>query len=103
MADWPAEASALLGRFRTAAARHPSDPAFSTLLEHLLAASPEVRKWWPQHRVVPLSSGTKRLRHPALGEIELEHVVLQLSDNPEQKLVTFTATDQDQARITQLL
>jgi transcriptional regulator with XRE-family HTH domain len=103
MADWPGEASALLGRFRTAAARHPGDPGFGALLERLRAASPEVRDWWPQHRVVPLSSGTKRLRHPALGEIELRHVVLQLADDPEQKLVTFTAGDEVQARIARLL
>jgi hypothetical protein len=103
MVDWRAEASALLGRFRAAAARHPGDPGFGMLLERLHAASPEVRSWWPQHRVVPLSSGTKRLRHPALGEIELEHVVLQLADDPEQKLVTFTAADQVQARISRLL
>ncbi|WP_405900442.1 helix-turn-helix transcriptional regulator [Streptomyces sp. NBC_00727] len=103
MVDWPAEASALLGRFRSAAARHPGDTGFSTLLERLHTASPEVREWWPQHRVVPLSSGTKRLRHPALGVLELEHVVLQLADDPEQKLVTFNATNQDQARIAQLI
>lgn len=103
MVDWPAEASALLGRFRTAAARHPGDPGFSTLLGRLHAASPEVREWWPQHRVVPLGSGTKRLRHPVLGEIELEHVVLQLADDPEQKLVTFTASDQVRDRVARLL
>ena len=103
MVDWPAEASALLGRFRIAAARHPADPAFRELLERLHAVSPEVRAWWPQHMVTPLSSGTKRLRHPLLGELELHHVVLQLADDPEQKLVTFTATDQDQARIAELL
>lgn len=103
MVDWPAEASALLGRFRTAAARHPGDPGFGSLLERLHAVSPEVREWWPQHRVMPLSSGTKRLRHPALGEIELEHVVLRLADDPDQKLVTFTASDRVQARISRLL
>lgn len=103
MVDWPAEASALLGRFRTAAARHPGDPDFGELLERLHSVSPEVRDWWPQHTVTPLSSGTKRLRHPVLGELELHHVVLQLADDPEQKLVTFTATDQDQDRIAELL
>lgn len=103
MVDWPAEASALLGRFRAAAARHPGDPSFDELLERLLAVSPEVRDWWPKHTVTPLSSGTKRLRHPVLGELEFQHLVLQLADNPEQKLVTFTATDSDQARITTLL
>jgi transcriptional regulator with XRE-family HTH domain len=103
MVDWPGEASALLGRFRAAAARHPGDPGFGALLDRLHAASTEIRDWWPQHKVVPLGSGTKRLRHPALGEFELHHVVLQLADEPEQKLVTFTATDQDQARISELL
>ncbi|KAB7843814.1 helix-turn-helix domain-containing protein [Streptomyces mobaraensis] len=103
MVDWPAEASALLGRFRTAAARHPGDPGFGSLLERLHTVSPEVREWWPQHRVMPLSSGTKRLRHPALGEIELEHVVLRLADDLDQKLVTFTASDRVQARISRLL
>ncbi|MFC1432106.1 helix-turn-helix transcriptional regulator [Streptacidiphilus sp. N1-3] len=103
LVDWPAEASALLGRFRTAAARHPGDPGFAELLERLHAVSPEVRDWWPRHTVTPLSSGSKRLRHPVLGELELQHLVLQLADDPEQKLVTFTAAEADQDRITALL
>ncbi|GAA2247426.1 MULTISPECIES: helix-turn-helix transcriptional regulator [Kitasatospora] len=102
LVDWEAVASALLGRFRTASARHPGDPGFTGLLERLRAASPEVREWWPQHRVVPLGSGTKRLRHPVLGEIEFRHVVLQLADDPEHKLVTYEADEADQARIAEL-
>jgi hypothetical protein len=103
MADWPGEASALLGRFRATAARHPDAPDFAALLGRLLAASPEVRDWWPQHRVTPLGSGTKRLRHPVLGEIEFQHVVLRVADDPEQKLVTFVATDRDRERIAGFL
>jgi transcriptional regulator with XRE-family HTH domain len=102
-AEWEKEASAQLARFRAAAARHPDDPAFAQLIERLHAASPEVRAWWPRHDVAPLSSGTKRLRHPTLGEFELTHVVLQVADAPEHKLVTFTATDRDQARIAREL
>ena len=103
MVDWPGEASALLGRFRATAARYPDAPDFAALLERLLAASPEVRDWWPQHRVTPLGSGTKRVRHPVLGEIEFQHVVLRVADDPEQKLVTFVATDQDRDRISGFL
>ena len=103
MVDWPGEASALLGRFRAAAARHPADPGFAALRERLLAASPEVRDWWPQHRVTPLGSGTKRLRHPVLGELEFQHVVLRVADDPEQKLVTFTTNDADLSRIRELV
>jgi transcriptional regulator with XRE-family HTH domain len=102
LVDWPGEASALLGRFRSAAARHPDDPGFPALVERLHAASPEVRSWWPRHDITPLGSGTKLLRHPVLGELTLTHVVLQLADDPEQKLVTFSAPDADLARIAGL-
>ncbi len=102
MVDWPQAAADLLGRFRAATARIPTDPGFGELLDRLLAASAEVRDWWPRHQVVPLGSGVKRLRHPLLGVVELHHTVLQLADDPEQKLVTFAPTAEDQRRISEL-
>ncbi len=101
--QWEAEASALLARFRAAADRHPDEPEFATLTQRLQAASAEARAWWPRHDVVALSSGTKRLHHPLLGDLDLQHVVLQLADDPEQKLVTFTADGPHQKRIAQLI
>jgi|SRR5450755_284000 transcriptional regulator with XRE-family HTH domain len=101
--EWEAEASAQLARFRTAAARHPDDPGFVALIERLHAGSAEVRAWWPRHDVAPLSSGTKRIRHPVLGELTFQHVVLQLADDPEQKIVTFSAGEQEQAAIARLI
>jgi len=103
LVEWAAEASAQLARFRTAAARHPGDPDFGSLIERLHAGSAEVRAWCPRHDVAPLSSGTKRIRHPQLGELTFQHVVLQLADDPEQKIVTFSAGEQDQAAIAALL
>jgi len=100
LVDWEAEAAALLARYRAAVGRHPDDPAFEELTDRLHAASCEVRAWWPRHDIAHLSSGTKRLRHPDLGELEFQHVVLQVADDPEQKLVTFAASsDEDQTRI----
>lgn len=101
--EWEVEARALLARFRSAAARHLDEPGFAALIERLKAASPEVRAWWPRLDIAPLSSGTKRLRHPALGELRLHDVVLQVADDPEQKLVTFSAGERDQVRIAELL
>jgi hypothetical protein len=40
---------------------------------------------------------------PTLGDLTFHHVVLQLADNPEQKLVTFTAEQQDETRLAQML
>jgi len=101
--QWETEASALLARFRAAADRHPDEPEFATLIQRLQAASAEARAWWPRHDIVALSSGTKRLHHPLLGDLDLQHVVLQLADDPEQKLVTFTADGTQQQRIAQLI
>lgn len=101
--EWDKEASAQLARFRAAAARHPDNPAFTELIQRLHDSSPEVRAWWPRHDIAPLSPGTKQLRHPTLGELKLQHVVLQVADQPEQKLITFAPNNEDQARIAELL
>jgi transcriptional regulator with XRE-family HTH domain len=103
LVDWEAEAAAQLARFRAAAALHPGDPDFAALIERLHAGSPEVRSWWPRHDVAPLSSGTKRIRHPALGEVTFQHVVLQLADDPEQKIVAFAARGQQRAALARLV
>lgn len=101
-AEWQAEAAALLARLRAAAARHPDDPAFADLVDRLQAASPEVRAWWPRHEIAPISSGTKRLHHPQLGELHLQLTVLHSADDPEQKLVVFTPTVEDRTRLAAL-
>lgn len=101
--EWESEARALLGRFRSAAARHLGDPGFTELIDRLHAISPEARAWWDDHQVVPLGSGSKRLRHPDLGEVDLRHVVLQVADDLEHKFVAFTPAPDDTARIAALI
>ena len=87
--DWEAEARAMLGRFRLAAARHPDDPDFAALIAELRRDSPHVRDWWPRHDVTAVGSGSKKLRHPRLGPVLYSHVVLQVADSPDQTLVTY--------------
>lgn len=99
--EWEREAAAQLARFRAAAAR-TADPGFAALVDRLRAVSPQVREWWQRHEVARLSSGTKRLWHPAVGELELEHVVLQVADDPEQKIVTFADPGHGTARFALL-
>jgi transcriptional regulator with XRE-family HTH domain len=100
--EWEQEASDLLGRFRAAAARRPDDPAFTTLIERLHQASPEVRDWWPRYEVRPVGSGTKRLHHPALGDVAFQHTVLQVADHPEQMLVYFTTSEVPEDKLAAL-
>ena len=103
LVEWEQEARAQLARFRAAAARRPDDPRTASLVDRLLTASPEARRWWPRHDIAPLSSSVKRLRHSELGEIALHNVVLQWADDPEIKIVTFAPAGPDRDRIAALL
>lgn len=101
--DWEQEAAALLARFRAVADRHPGEPEFNELIDRLHRASPEVRAWWSRHEVLPLGGGgTKRLRHPVHGELLLRHVVLQVAEDPAQKVVTFAMADGDDRTLLKL-
>lgn len=88
--EWEPEARAMLGRFRLAAARYPGDPDFEDLIAELHRDSERVRDWWPHHEVTAVGSGSKKLLHPRLGPIDYSHVVLQVADNPDQTLVTYS-------------
>ena len=99
---WEEEASGMLGRFRAAAGRRPDDPDFTDLIERLHQASPEVRDWWPRYEVRPVGSGTKRLHHPALGDVAFQHTVLQVADHPEQMLVYFTTSEVPESKLADL-
>jgi hypothetical protein len=90
LVNWEHEAQALLARFRAVAARHTDDPSFTSLADELSSLSPEFANWWQRHDVLARSSGTKTIRHPQLGVIELDHTVLKIADATDQHLVIYT-------------
>src|SRR5215469_5000207 len=97
--EWEPEARAMLGRFRLSAARHPDDPDIAALIAELQRDSEHVRDWWPRHDVTAIGgSGSKKLRHPRLGPVEYSHAVLQVADNPDQTLVTYSPAGQPRSR-----
>jgi transcriptional regulator with XRE-family HTH domain len=93
--EWEPEARAMLGRFRLAAAQHPDDPGIAELISALRRDSPQVRDWWPAYDVTAIGGeGTKKLRHPRLGPIEYSHVILQVADNTDHVIVTYSPVGQ---------
>jgi hypothetical protein len=52
--------------------------------------------------VRPVGSGTKRLHHPALGDVAFRHTVLQVADHPEQMLVYFTTDEVPESKLAAL-
>ena len=91
--EWEPEARAMLGRFRLAAAAHPGDPRVARLIAELQRDSPQVRDWWPAYDVTPMGEGVKKLRHPRFGPVEYAHVILQVADNPDHVIVTYSPAE----------
>ncbi|MEY8037968.1 helix-turn-helix transcriptional regulator [Saccharopolyspora cebuensis] len=76
--DWDAAASATAALLRAEAGREPHDRALRELIGELSTLSPEFRTQWAAHDVRIRHDGTKRLRHPEVGELELTYRSLNL-------------------------
>jgi transcriptional regulator with XRE-family HTH domain len=103
--DWEKHARRILAQFRTSYGRFPGDPYMTALINDLLAASPEFRAWWPDHEVLRGPEGVKKLNHPKVGELAFEHLMFQVYDEPDLKVVVYTPLQEGEtaARIRRLL
>ena len=71
-----AHARNMVARFRYEAGRAADRAPFDELASELAERSPEFRALWDAHEVVATPEGAKVVHHPAVGEIELDHIVL---------------------------
>jgi transcriptional regulator with XRE-family HTH domain len=88
--DWAAVAAEAVGTLRLDAGRYPDDPATRHLIGELAMTSEDFRRWWADHRVVERSHGTKRMRHPVVGELEIRYEAMSLPGDPDQTLFLYT-------------
>ena len=73
------------------AGRNPYDRALSDLVGELSTRSDAFGAWWAAHNVRYHQTGTKRLQHPVVGNLELSYEVMELAADTELRLVIFTA------------
>jgi transcriptional regulator with XRE-family HTH domain len=88
--DWAKLAAESVGILRLDAGRYPDDPATRELVGELAMKSADFRRWWADHRVVERSHGTKRMRHPIVGELEIHYEAMNLPGDPDQTLFVYT-------------
>lgn len=88
---WREEAVRAVATLRLIAGRFPDDRELAELIGELSVKSPEFAAIWSRHPVRNCVSGTKQLRHPEVGELQLEFAVLQLPDDAGHRMLTFTA------------
>ena len=82
------DAAAML---RLEAGRNPHDTALIELVGELSTQSSLFRKRWASHDVQFHRSGQKRLRHPVVGQLDLDFESMELSSAPGLHLVVYTA------------
>lgn len=103
--DWDKQARRVLAQFRTSYGQLPGDPWMTEIINDLLAASPEFRIWWSNHEVLRGPEGKKVLNHPQVGYLAFEHLIFQVYDAPDLKVIVYTPIDEGEtvAKIRQLL
>lgn len=88
-AGWADQAKRVVAQFRATHDLWADDPAFVDLLRRLRAGCPEFPSWWRGHDVRGSGAGTKRIRHPTKGLVELAHASFQSNDDPGLRLVIY--------------
>ena len=69
----------------------PTTVASSDLVGELSTRSPEFGTWWAAHNVRYHHTGTKRLRHPVVGELELAYEVMDVSADDGLTIAAYSA------------
>jgi transcriptional regulator with XRE-family HTH domain len=89
--DWDREARNSVGALRVETGRNPYDRELSDLVGELATRSDAFRTLWADHNVHVYLSGTKRIRHPDVGELVLAHDVMQLAGDDGLAMCTYSA------------
>lgn len=78
-------------KLRMEVGRSPHDDKLIGLVGELSTCSELFRQRWASQDVRPLRSGRKRLRHPIVGQLDLDVESLALPDQPGLHLTVYTA------------
>lgn len=90
-ADWQLAATNAVAAFRLAEGRAPAHPRIRSVIERLLAASPEFAHMWSENRARGKRLETKDLVHPLVGELTLWMHTLDVASTPGQQLLCYQA------------
>lgn len=83
--DWDQRAKETVAVLRLAAGRHADDERLRELVGQLSVHSEEFRGLWAAGDVLVCGSGTRRFRHPVVGELGLRYETLQLPTSAGQR------------------
>lgn len=89
--DWDLFAEMCVAIMRAEAGRDPHDKGLQDLVGELSTQSDVFRRLWAAHDVRQHGAGTKRYRHPLVGDVTLAYEELAITAEPGQVLMVYTA------------
>jgi len=89
--DWSPAADDAVALLRASAGRDPYDRPLSDLVGLLSTRSDDFRVRWASHDVKAHLTGSKRIHHPLVGDLELPFESAPLPSDPGQSLVMYSA------------
>ncbi|WP_435279075.1 helix-turn-helix transcriptional regulator [Streptomyces sp. 1222.5] len=89
--DWELFGDMAVAMLRREAGRDPHDKDLHDLIGELSTRSRDFRTRWGAHNVRRHGTGTKRFRHPAVGDLTLAYESLDLAAEPGLTLTIYTA------------
>lgn len=89
--DWERAADDIAAMLRSEAGRNPHDKALTELIGELATRSEVFRTRWAKHNVRFHRTGFKKVRHPVVGDLELNFEAMELPSNPGLTLLVYTA------------
>ncbi|MCF6475894.1 helix-turn-helix domain-containing protein [Nonomuraea sp. MG754425] len=89
--DWDRIAGDAAAMLRLEAGRDPYDRGLIELVGELSTRSEVFRRRWASHDVKFHRSGRKRLRHPVVGQLDLDFASMELPSEPGLTLNVYTA------------
>jgi MmyB-like transcription regulator ligand binding domain len=92
------QARAAVESLRLEAGNDPDDRATAELISELRTRRAEFVQWWDEHRVYQRTHGSKRLRHPIVGDLTVEYETLTLPGDPNTTLFVYTTEPNSPSR-----
>jgi transcriptional regulator with XRE-family HTH domain len=90
-ADWQQVAADMVAVLRAEAGRDPYDRDLSDLVGELSTRSELFRTLWAAHNVRTHDTGTKRIHHPLVGDLELSFESMQLVADEGLNMFVYSA------------
>ncbi len=91
--DWPLACSMTAAMLRFEAGRDPLNSNITTLIGELSTRSPQFRIDWAEQEVHEHRAGTKKYRHPEVGDLEVSYDMFEMPGEPGVSICTYTADD----------